>query len=90
MGAGNQNQISRFQRVAVDDASRVSLLPQPLPNDVQYIFSPAALKHWLVYEIFFSIHGEELKGSVMKTPGPGALRLAGRSKETVFPSVGDD
>ena len=51
------------------------------------ISTPIKLKHWIVYHVYFSVHGQEWDGSSMAVFGPGALRMVVREKETFFPSV---
>lgn len=41
----------------------------------------------LVYEVFFTIYGQDRLGKAMSEPGPGHLRIVRRQAKIVLPNV---
>jgi hypothetical protein len=48
---------------------------------------PIRSSHQIVYEVFFSVHGEMADGSPMRNPSQGGLRVMRRAIDVVLPQV---
>lgn len=51
--------------------------------------TPIKVSHVLRTEVFFSVHGEDVKGDPLPDGGPGELRVMYVNKSVVLPAVSD-
>lgn len=50
------------------------------------LITPINVSHMLVYEVYFSVWGEDDRGQPMPHPGPGGLRFLQVTKPLILPS----
>jgi hypothetical protein len=50
------------------------------------LITPINVSHMLVYEVYFSVWGEDDRGRAMPDPGPGGLRFLQVTKPLILPS----
>lgn len=61
-----------------DDRARPTTLPG--------LITPINVSHTFVYEVFFSVWGEDDSGKLMEQPGPGGLRFLQVQRPVILPS----
>jgi len=55
------------------------------PSTLHGVLTPIRVSHNLIFELFFSVYGEEASGKPMSVPNPGALRLLKWVRPIIIP-----